>query len=154
VSEDAAPVPGPYILDVSVLTAVARADAAVTSLILALDARGQPLMLPALAMTAGSLDTRSEDADDALRGLERLENAEVASLRDAEQAAHLAGVIARTGLDPWDAHVAAVADVAICPILTLDAAKWREHSASLAEQLHIIHIADPDASPGDTGSER
>jgi predicted nucleic acid-binding protein len=83
-----------------------------------------------------------------------LENAEVASLRDAEQAAHLAGVIARTGLDPWDAHVAAVADVAICPILTLDAAKWREHSASLDAQLHIIHIADPDEPPGDTRSEQ
>ena len=105
-------------------------------------------------MTAGSLDTRSEDADDALRGLERLENAEVASLRDAEQAAHLAGVIARTGLDPGDAHVAAVADVAICPILTLDAAKWREPSASLDEQSHIIHVADPDEPPGDTGSAR
>jgi hypothetical protein len=64
----------------------------------------------------------------------------------------MAGVIARTGLGPWDAHVAAVADVAICPILTLDAAKGREHSASLDEQLHIIHIADPDEPPGGTGS--
>lgn len=151
-SEGARTVPTPYVLDVSVLTAVARADAGVTSLILDLDARGQPLVLPALAMAAASLDARSEDADDALRGLEQLGNAEVAPLRDAEQAARLAAVIARTGLDPWDAHVAAVADTAICPILTLAGAKWREHSADLDEPLHIIEIADPGETPGDSGS--
>jgi predicted nucleic acid-binding protein len=77
-------------------------------------------------MAAAALDTRSEDADDALRGLERLDNAEVAPLRDAEQAARLAAIIARTDLDPWDAHVAAVADASVCPILTLDAARWRQ----------------------------
>ncbi len=32
----------------------------------------------------------------------------------------------------------AVADTAVCPILTLDAAKWREHTTDLAEPLHII----------------
>jgi predicted nucleic acid-binding protein len=143
VSEDAAAIPPPYILDVSVLTAIARADAAVTRLILNFDARGQPIVIPALAMAAASLDARSEDADEALRGLEQLGNAEVAPLRDAEQAAGLAGVIARTGLDPWDAHVAAVATAAICPILTLEAAKWREHSADLEEPLYIIEITDP-----------
>ena len=152
-SEDAGAVPAPYVLDVSVLTAVARADAGVTSLILDLAARGQPLVLPALAMVAASLDARSEDADDALRGLEQLGSAEVAPLRDADQAARLAAVIARTGLDPWDAHVAAVADAAICPILTLAAAKWREHSADLDEPLHVIEIADPGEAPGDSGSE-
>ncbi len=43
-----------------------------------------------------------------------------------------------------DAHVAAAADVSVCPILTLDAAKWREHAGDLDEPLHIIEIADPD----------
>lgn len=152
-SEDAGAIPPPYILDVSVLTAIARADAAVTSLILNLDARGQPIVIPALAMAAASLDARSEDADEALRGLEQLGNAEVAPLRDAEQAAGLAGVIVRTGLDPWNAHVAAVAAAAICPILTLEAAKWREHSAGLDEPLYIIEITDPDKAPGDSGAE-
>jgi predicted nucleic acid-binding protein len=147
VSEEGGAVPSPYVLDVSVLTAVARADAEVTGLILELDARGQPLVLPALAMAAAALDARSEDADDALRGLERLDSVEMAPLRDAEQAARLAAVIARTGLDPWDAHVAAVADAAVCPILTLDAAKWRQHAGDLDEPLHIIEIADPEA-PG------
>src|SRR5205823_3228316 len=46
-------------------------------------------------------------------------------------------------LDPWDAHVAAVADAAVCPVLTLDAARWREHAADLDEPLHVIEIADP-----------
>jgi predicted nucleic acid-binding protein len=144
VSEDSGGVPPPYVLDVSVLTAVARGDAEATGLILELDARGRPLVLPALAIAAASADARSEDADDALRGLARLDNAEVAPLRDAEQAVSLAAVIARTGLDPWDAHVAAVAAAAICPVLTLDAAKWRQHSGSFDEPLHIIEIADPE----------
>jgi predicted nucleic acid-binding protein len=144
VSEKSRAVPQPYIVDVSVLKAVARADAQVTRLILELDARRRPLVLPALAMTAAALDARSEDADDALRGLERLDNAEVAPLRDAEQAARLATIIVKTGLDPWDAHVAAIADASVCPILTLDAAKWREHAMDLDEPLHVIEIADPD----------
>jgi predicted nucleic acid-binding protein len=152
--EDAGAALPPYILDVSVLTAIARADAGVTGLILALDARGQPLVLPALAMAAASLDTRREDADEALRGLERLENAETAPLRDAEQATRLAAVIARTGLDPWDAHAAAIADTAVCPILTLDAAKWQQHSADLDEPLHIIEITDPGQASGDSGPKR
>ena len=39
----------------------------------------------------------------------------------------------QVGLDPWDADAAAIADVAIYPILTLDAAKWRQPSADLDE---------------------
>jgi predicted nucleic acid-binding protein len=118
------------------------------TLIQGYDARGQSLVIPVLALTGASLDVRTEDADDLLEGLERLGNAEVAPLRDAEQAARLAAVIARTGLNPWDAHVAAVADAAICPILTLDAGKWRQHSADLDDPLHIIEIADPGEGAG------
>jgi predicted nucleic acid-binding protein len=148
VSEDAGAVPAPCILDVSVLAAIARADPEVTGLILELDARGQPLVLPVLALAAASLDSRGADADDALRGLEQLDNTEVAPLRDADQAAGLAAVIARTGLDPWDAHVAAVADAAICPILTLDAAKWHGLTPDPDSPLHIIEITDPDDDAG------
>jgi predicted nucleic acid-binding protein len=79
-----------------------------------------------------------------LAGLERLDNVMAAPVRDAEQAARLARVIARTGLDPWDAHVAAIADAAICPILTLEAGKWRQHAGDLDEPLHIVEIADPE----------
>ena len=40
--------------------------------------------------------------------------------------------------------MAAVADAATCPIVTLEAAKWRRQSDELDEPLHIIEIADPD----------
>jgi predicted nucleic acid-binding protein len=144
VSEDSGATAPPYIVDLSVAVAVARFDASVMTLIQGYDARGQSLVLPVPALTGASLDVRTEDAEDLLEGLERLENAEVAPLRDAEQAVRLAAVMARTGLDPWDAHVAAVADAAVCPILTLDAPKWRQHSGDLDEPLHIIEVADPD----------
>jgi hypothetical protein len=148
VSEDSGASALPYILDLSVAVAVARFDAGVMTLLQGYDARGQALVLPVLALTGASLDVRTEDGDDLLQGLERLGNAGIAPLRDTEQAARLAAVIARTGLDPWDAHVAAVADAAVCPILTLDAPKWREHSGDLDEPLHIIEIADPDEPAG------
>ncbi len=148
-SADAGPVPAPYILDSSVLIQIARADYEVMTLIQLLDARGQPLVIPVLAMTAAGLDLRSTDTDALLRGLERLENGMVAPLQDAEQASRLAIVIAKTDLDPRDAHVAAVADAAVCPILTLDAAKWRPHLHELDEPLHLIEIADPGVGVAD-----
>ena len=153
-SEDAPAVPTPWILDSSVLVEVARGDTRTMSLVQELDARGQPLVIPVLAVTGASLDIRSDEAAELLEGLERLKNAMTAALRDAEQAVRLAAVIARTGLDPWDAHVAAVADAAVCPILTLNGTRWREHTADLDEPLHLIEIADPDEAPGGSGQGR
>ena len=150
-SEDGGATPAPYVLDVSVLTAITRGDYGIMTFIQGLDASGQPLVIPALAIVAASLDLRSDDTEAILHGLERLGSAMIAPLRDAEQAVQLAAVIARTGLDPWDAHVAAVADAAVCPILTLGAAGWREHAADLDEPLHFIEIADPDEGPGGPG---
>jgi predicted nucleic acid-binding protein len=147
VSEGRSPVPAPWVLDVSVLAAVARADTRIMTFVQELDARGRPLIIPALAVVGASLDMRGDEAADLLEGLERLGNALTAPLRDAEQAIRLAAVIARTGLDPWDAHVAAIADVSVCPIVTLDAAKWRQHENDLDDRLHIIEIADPDEPP-------
>jgi len=143
VSEDGGAIPTPWIVDAGVLIAVARADTAIMTMIQELDARGRPLVIPVLAITAASLDMRTDEASELLEGLERLGNTQTASLRDAEQAVNLASVIARTRLDPWDAHVAAVADAAVCPILTLDGEKWRQHAGDLDEPLHIIEIADP-----------
>ncbi len=151
-SEGGSPVPAPWVLDVSVLVAVARADTRIMTLVQELDARGRPLIIPALAVTGASLDMRGDEAAELLEGLERLENALVAPLRDAEQATRLAAVIARTDLDPWDAHVAAVADASVCPILTLDAAKWRRHAGDLDDPLHFIEITDPEEGPGDSAS--
>ena len=102
------------------------------------------MVMPALACAGASLDARSDEADDLLAGAELLESVTAAPLSGAEQAARLAGVIARTALDTWDAHTAAIADAAICPILTLDGAKWREPSADLDEPLHIVEITDPE----------
>ena len=150
-SEDGGATPAPYVLDVSVLTAITRGDYGIMTFIQGLDASGQPLVIPALAITGASLDLRSDDTEAILHGLERLGSAMIAPLRDAEQAVRLAAVIARTGLDPWDAHVAAVADAAVCPILTLGAARWREHAADLDEPLHFIEIANPDEGPGGPG---
>lgn len=150
-SEDVQAVPTPWVLDISVLVEVARGDTRTMTLVQELDARGRPLVIPALAVTGASLDIHSDEAAELLEGLERLKNAMTAALRDDEQAVRLAAVIARTGLDPWDAHVAAVADAAVCPILTHDAARWREHRADLDEPLHFIEIADPDEAPGGSG---
>ena len=106
-------------------------------------------MIPALAIAGACLDTRSDEAADLLARLELLDNVTVAPLNGPDQATRLADV-ARTGLDPWDAHAAAIADVAICPILTLNAAKWSDHVAGLDEPLHIIEIAEPgDQRPED-----
>jgi predicted nucleic acid-binding protein len=152
VSEEGGAAPAPWVLDASVLIEVARGDARTVTLVQELDARGRPLVIPALAVTGASLDIRSDEAAELLEGLERLGNAMTAALRDAEQAVRLAAVITRTELDPWDAHVAAVADASVCPILTLDAAKWHQHSGDLDDPLHIIEIAEPDESAGDPGA--
>jgi predicted nucleic acid-binding protein len=144
VSEESGASPIPLVLDASVLIAIVRGDAAVTNLILGYDAGGQPLIIPALAMTAASLDVHAEETEELLTGLERLDHAMVAPLRDAEQAARLADMIGRTELDSWDAHVASVADAAVCPIMTLVGAMWRQHANDLDETLHIIEIDDPE----------
>ena len=135
----------PLILDTSVLTAIARGDPDIIGLAQAYDGRAQPLVIPALATAGASLDTRSDEADELLAGLELLDHATPAPLRGAEQATRLAAIIARTGLDPWDAHTAAVADAAICPVLTLNPAKWREPAAALDAPLRVIEISDPNA---------
>jgi predicted nucleic acid-binding protein len=139
VSEATAP---SFVFDTSVITAVARGDPDIIGLIQEYDARGQLLVIPGLAIAGASLDARTQEADDLLCGLELLDNVTIAPLRGTEQAARLADIIARTGLDPWDAHAAVIADAAIYPILTLNAAKWRQPSADLDEPLHIIEISD------------
>lgn len=132
----------PYILDMSVLVAIARADTRIMIFAQELDAQGHPVVLPALAVTGALLDMRGEDAAELIEGTGMLGHAMIAPVADAEQAIELAAVIARTGLDPYDAHVAAVANVVECPIVTLDAAKWREHD--LDEPLQVIEISDPE----------
>lgn len=142
-SEDAGAALPPYILDASTLIAVARGDADVMALVQALDAKGRPLVVPVLAVTAAALDAPGEDTEAVLYGLERFPGSAAAPLANAEQAARLAAVIARTEMDPWDAHVAAVADASVCAILTLDGEKWRQHAHDLDHPLHFVEIAEP-----------
>jgi predicted nucleic acid-binding protein len=134
----------PLVLDTSVLIEIARGDIGLMALIQGYDADGQAMVMPALTVAAAYLDTRSEDAANLLGGLELLARITVAPLSGVDQALELADVIARTDLDPWDAHVAATADAASCPILTLNSGKWRELSARLDDALPVIEIADPD----------
>lgn len=148
VTQDTGAVSPPYVLDVGVLTAIARGDAEVTGFVLGHDARHGVNILPALAVAAASLDARPFDADKALRGLGQLANAVFAPVQGTGQALMLAAVAARTGLDAWHAHVAAVATASGCATVTLDAATWREHAGELDPPIRIIEIADPDLSAG------
>jgi predicted nucleic acid-binding protein len=133
----------PFILDASVLRAIARGEPDILGFIQALDAGRRPLVIPALAITGASLEVRSEEADDLMAGIELLDMVTIAPLAGAEQAARLAAVMVIAGLDSWDAHVAAVADASRCPIITLDVAKWQSPSTALDQPLQIIEIADP-----------
>lgn len=121
----------PFLLDTSVLREIARGDPDLIRLIQRFDANKQPMVVPALAVTGASLDVRSEDADDLLGGLDLFEEVTVAPLNGPDQATALAEMISNTGLDPWDAHVAAIADASVLAILTLDQAKWQEPSRAL-----------------------
>ena len=126
------------------LREIARGDPDLIRLIQRFDANRQPMVVPALAITGASLDVRSEDAGDLLGGLDLFEEVTIAPLNGPDQATTLAAMISKTGLDPWDAHVAAIADASVLPILTLDQAKWQEPSLALDEPLHIREIADPE----------
>jgi hypothetical protein len=137
--------PTPYILDTSVLADVARGDADLIGLLQDFDRAGQSLVIPALAAAGALLDGRgSPEAQSLLAGLAAFEHAVVAPLDGISQAAKLASMMAVTGLGVHDAHAAAIADVAICPILTLQAGKWQQSSRALDNPLHVIEIADPD----------
>jgi hypothetical protein len=136
--------PTPYILDVGVLTEIARGDSELIGLMQDYDRIGQPLVIPALAAAGALLDAKDSEASSLLSGLGAFVHAQVAGVDSIEQAALLAQMIARTGLDPWSAHVAALADLATCPILTLDPAQWTEPSSALEQPLHVIEITDPE----------
>jgi predicted nucleic acid-binding protein len=134
----------PYVLDDLTLSEVARGDADLIRLLLSYDAAGQALVVPVLAAAAAYRQAPTTDAADSLRGLPDLDHATSAPVADVGQALRLIEIAAKTGLDVCAAHVAAVADASICPILTLDADRWRRASAALPDPLHIIEIADTD----------
>ncbi|WP_219464983.1 hypothetical protein [Nonomuraea rhizosphaerae] len=107
------------------------------------DRIGQPFVIPAPAAAGALLDAKDSEASSLLSGLGAFNHAQVAGVDSVEQAEFLVEMITRTGLDPWRAHVAALADLATCPILTLDPAQWTEPSRALERPLHVIGIIDP-----------
>jgi predicted nucleic acid-binding protein len=133
----------PYVLDDLTLAEVARGDADLIGLLLSYDAAGQTLVIPVLAAAAAYRQAPAPEAADILRGLPDLDHAMSAPVADVGQALRLIEIAGKTGLDVCAAHVAAVADASICPILTLDAGRWRAASAALPDSLYIIEIADP-----------
>jgi hypothetical protein len=135
--------PTPLILDTTILHELARGEIGAIGLIQHFDAHGQPMVVSALAITSTLVDARTEESADAMYGLASMECVTVAPLKDAEQAATLAEVVIATGLEPYEAHTAAIADVSVCPILTLDAPRWQAPSSMLNEPLHVIEINDP-----------
>ncbi len=137
----------PYVLDDLTLTEVARGDADLIRLILSFDAAGQALVVPVLAAAAAYRDNPGPDAADSLRGIPELDHAMSAPVGDIAQAIRLIEIAEKTGLDVCAAQVAAVADASVCPILTVDADRWRRASASLSDPLHVIEIADPGENP-------
>lgn len=79
-----------------------------------------------------------------LRGLPELDHAISAPVSDVTQALRLVEIAEKTGLEVCAAHVAAVADASVCPILTVDGDRWHRASASLPDPLYVIEIAEPD----------
>lgn len=134
----------PLVLDDLVLTEIARGDTALIALIQHYDAAGQPMVVPALAVTGAYASARTSEAADLLDGIVRMEHAEFAPLGSPQQAIELVEMNATTGLDLSASHVAQVANAATCPILTLDAERWARPSAALDDPLYVIEIADPE----------
>ena len=150
-SEGGNPVPPPYVLDLSILTAVARGDTGVTGLLLIFDGRGQPLVLPVLAVLQASLDTRTADADRALRGVVawnmpsslRCETpfrpqGLPGDLQDRPGSGGRACGVRRRCFDlPHPHH---------------GRGKWREHAGKLDKPLNFVEYAEPDEPPEDSES--
>ncbi|GAA4196632.1 hypothetical protein GCM10022252_44270 [Streptosporangium oxazolinicum] len=109
------------------------------------DRAGQSLVISSLTAVGALLDSQGlPDTQALFIGLPAFERTTVAPLDRIHQAAKLADIISATGLNAWDAHVAAIADVAVCPILTLDASRWTQLSRALDNPPYIIEIADPE----------
>lgn len=136
----------PVVLDVDLLTEIARGDTDLIQVVQRYDSGGSPMVAPALALTAAHAASRPAGLE-LLMGLARLPQVMVAPLQGLDQAAALADVMASTGLDPWPAHVAAVAHAGVLPILTLDSSAWAHPSAALPEPLFTIEITEPDDYP-------
>ncbi|MEV4113416.1 hypothetical protein [Nonomuraea sp. NPDC049695] len=133
----------PLILDTGVLAELARGDLNLMEMVARWDEQGQPMVVSVVAIASAARDSGSKDATDLLLGIATMERITVAGLREPEHGITLASVLGRTGLDWGDAHVAALADASVCPILTLDGSHWTQAARAFDEPLHVIEISDP-----------
>ncbi|NJP98890.1 hypothetical protein HCN51_57350 [Nonomuraea sp. FMUSA5-5] len=133
----------PLILDTGVLVELARGDLNLMEMMARWDEQGQPMVMSVVAVAAAARDSGSKDATDLLLGIATMEQITVAGLREPEHGIALGSVLARTGLDWGDAHVAVLADTSVCPILTLDGSHWAPAVRGFDEPLHVIEIAEP-----------
>ncbi|WP_214103926.1 hypothetical protein [Acrocarpospora catenulata] len=135
----------PLILDTGMLSELARGDLDLMELVARLDEQGQPMVVSTLAVTGATLFAGKVNAD-LLLGICTMDSVTVAGTTTPEHGLALAEAINRTGLEPWDAHVAALADASICPVFTLDRARWEHPARAFDDPLYIIEITEP---PGD-----
>ncbi|MEQ4718858.1 hypothetical protein [Nonomuraea sp. B19D2] len=134
----------PLILDTGFLAELARGDSDLMEMVARFDAEGQSMVMSVLAITGASLDCGTKEATDLLLGIATLPQITVAGAREPEHGTTLASVINRTGLDWGDAHVAAIADASVCPVLTLNKLHWDKATHAFDEPLHIVEIANPE----------
>jgi predicted nucleic acid-binding protein len=135
----------PLILDTGILVELARGDLNLMEMVARWDAQGQSMVMSVVAVAAASRASGSKDSTDLLLGIATMDQITVAGLREPEHGITLASVLGRTDLDWGDAHIAALADTALCSILTLDGSHWAAAIRAFDEPLHVIEISDPPA---------
>lgn len=133
----------PLILDTGFLTELARGDLNLMEMVARWDEQGQPMVMSVVAVAAAARDAGSKDAVDLLLGIATMDHIAVAGLREPEHGITLASVLSRTDLDWGNAHVAALADTSVCPVLTLAGEDWTAAARVFDEPLQVIEIADP-----------
>ncbi|GAA4976711.1 putative nucleic acid-binding protein [Nonomuraea thailandensis] len=133
----------PLILDTGVLIELARGDLNLMEMVARWDEQGQPMVMSVVAVAAAARNSGSKDSADLLLGIATMGQITVAGLGEPEHGIILATVLGRTDLDWGDAHVAALADTSMCPILTLDSSSWTAAIRAFEEPLHVIEISDP-----------
>ncbi|MGP4104559.1 hypothetical protein [Nonomuraea sp. KM90] len=133
----------PLILDTGVLVELARGDLNLMEMVARWDEHGQAMVMSVVAVASAARDSGSKDATDLLLGIATMDQITVAGLPEPEHGIALASVLGGTELDWGDAHVAALADTSLCPILTLDGSHWAPAIRAFEEPLHVIEIPDP-----------
>jgi hypothetical protein len=133
-----------YVLDVTVVSEIARGDMTLTAMLFGLDNRGLPLVVPALVVASVAAEMGGSDESGflpAVRGIARLEHGTYGALGDFDDALELGRAAARLGATRWeDAHTVMLARLWRADILTLDADRW--HGLEL-DGVHVAEIADP-----------